>query len=86
VKIKDGFILRQVGKAYMAVAVGPAGEAFKGMIRINAAGGFLWKEMQQGISEDELVEKMLQRYEDLDAETARKDLREFVDLIRVAVE
>jgi len=85
-KIKDGFILRPVGNQFMAVAIGAAGKKFNGMIRINEAGGFLWKELQQEITEDELVAKMLERYDGLDEDTARKDLREFVDSIRVAIE
>jgi len=85
-KIKEGFILRPVGEEYMAVAIGAAGKEFNGLIRVNASGGYLWKELQEGITEDALVAKMLERYDDLDEETARKDLREFVDSIRIAIE
>jgi len=85
-KIKEGFVLHQVGTEYMAVAIGAAGESFNGMIRVNAAGEYLWRQMEQEITEDELVAKMLERYEDLDEKTARKDLREFADTIRAAIE
>lgn len=85
-KIKKGFILRKVGNQFMAVAVGKAGKEFKGMIQINAAGEFLWNEMKKGISEDDLVQKMCDRYDGLDETTARADLKEFVESISVAIE
>ena len=85
-KIKKGFILRQVGDKYMAVAIGAAGKDLNGMININAAGTFLWNAMKEDITEAELVEKMLARYEDLDRETAEADLKEFLDSIQVAIE
>jgi len=85
-KIKNGFILSPVGKDYMAVAVGPAGETFKGVIQINSAGGFLWNEMLKETTEAELIAKMLERYEGLDEATAKKDLEEFLKTISFALE
>jgi len=85
-KIKEGFILQQMGNSYVAIALGSAGESFSGMIRLNGAGEFLWRELEKGISESELVDKMLARYEGLDRETAEKDLKEFLNKIAVAIE
>ncbi len=85
-KIKDGYILSSIGNKCIAVAVGEMSEEFSGMIQLNPAGEYLWKELEQGISEDELVAKMLERYTGLDEQTARTDLREFLDTIKIAVE
>lgn len=85
-KIKKGFILRKTGKDCMVVAVGAASKEFNGMIRMNAAGEFLWNQMKKEISEEELVQKMLERYENLDEQTARTDLKEFLDTIKIALE
>lgn len=85
-KIRQGFLLRQMMNAYVAVAVGEAGEDFNGMIRLNDAGAWLWKELQQGIDKDELVGKMCSRYEGLDEATARQDLDEFLLTVRLALE
>lgn len=84
-KIKKGFILRQVGIEYMAVAIGAANDDLNGIIKINEAGAFLWNSMKEDITEAELVQKMLDRYEGLDRTTAETDLREFLDTIQVAV-
>lgn len=82
---KKGFLLRRLGEEYMAVAIGEASQNFNGMIRLNDTGAFYWKELAKGITEDGLVEKMLERFEDLDEDTARKDLREFLASVEIAL-
>lgn len=84
-KIKEGFILRKLGKEYMVVAVGEASKTFNGMIRMNEAGAWLWDELKVGITREELIQKMIERYEDLDAATADADLGEFLETIKDAV-
>lgn len=86
IKTKKGFLLRKVGKEYMVVAIGEASKTFGGMIRMNETGAFYWKELEKGTTEDELVSKMLDRFEDLDEGTARQDLHEYIESIAVALE
>ena len=85
-KIRQGFLLRKMMNAHVAVAVGEAGEHFNGMIRLNDAGVWLWQELQQGVEKDILLAKMIERYEDLDEATARQDLDEFLHTVRFALE
>ena len=85
-KTREGFIMRQLGNEYMVVAVGEAAKSFNGMIRLNETGAFFWENMEQGIEKTALVDKMLERFDDLDRETAEKDLDEFVAKIRFALE
>lgn len=86
IKAKKGFLLRRLGEEYMVVPVGEASRAFNGMIRMNETGAFYWKELENGITEDGLVEKMLVRFEDLDEETAREDLKEFLETMKMALD
>lgn len=85
-KAKKGFILRRMNDEYMIVAIGAASEQFNGMIRVNETGAFLWNEIKAGITEDDLAAKMCERFEDLDMETAKADLAEFLDVIAIAIE
>lgn len=85
-KTREGFIMRQLGNEYMVVAVGEAAKYFNGMIRLNETGAFFWENMEKGIEKSALVDKMLERFDDLDRETAEKDLDEFVAKIRFALE
>lgn len=85
-KIKQGFILRKLGREFMVVAVGEAGKQFNGMIRMNAAGAWIWNQMKEEISREMLLDKMCDYYDDLDRETAGADLDEFLATVSMAVE
>lgn len=42
-KIKEGFIIRQVGGENIVVPIGKTGKDFHGMIKLNDSGAFLWR-------------------------------------------
>ena len=44
-KIKDGFMLREVASQTMVVAIGEASKTFNGIIRLNPTGKFLWEKL-----------------------------------------
>lgn len=85
-KIKPGFILRQLAGENVVVPVGAAGASFNGMIRLNDTGALLWRELTEGADEAQLVQKLLDSCDGVDADTARADLREFLDSIRSALD
>ena len=86
-KIKEGFIIKKLGIGYIVVTVGNASKDFNGVIRLNETGAFLWKSIQDGAdSREKLIQAMLERYEDLDQETAEKDLDEFLGRIAFVME
>lgn len=79
-KIKDGFMLRGLGTQYVVVPLGNRSKEFKGMIRLNQVGAFLWKLLSQckeGISVDAAVQAILDKY-DVDEETAAKGVKTFL--------
>lgn len=79
-KIKDGFILRQVADTYIVVAVGEEAKKANVMVTLNETGGFLWEKLTTGATEDELVEAILDTYE-IDEETARADVNAFIQKV-----
>ena len=86
-KIKEGFIIKKLGIGYIVVTVGDASKDFNGVIRLNESGAFLWQSIQDGAdSREKLIQAMLDRYEDLDQETAKNDLDEFLGRVAFAVE
>lgn len=83
-RIKEGFILREVADSYVVVAVGAASLNFKGVIKINESAAMLWKAMEEGDkSVEDLVELLLNKYE-VDENTAKKDVIDFVEGLKGA--
>lgn len=82
-KIKEGFIIREVAGSYIVVAVGNAVKEFNGIINLNETGAFLWKALEKGATEEELLKAMLEEY-DVDEETARSDINAFIQKLQEA--
>ncbi len=82
-KIKDGFILREVADSYLVVAVGEAVKQFNGVINLNETGAFLWKLLEKGCDEKGLKDALLAEY-DVDEETAAADIKAFVGKLKEA--
>ena len=79
-KVRNGFILREVGGQPVVVSVGAASQFFNGMIRLNSTGVFLFKELKNEKTEDDLVNALTNKYE-VDEETARADVKSFVETL-----
>jgi len=82
-KIKEGYILRQVAGNSIVIAVGDEALNFNGIITINGAGTFLWEKLAEGADKNELLSAMLAEY-DIDEETASKDIDEFIEKLKKA--
>ncbi len=82
-KIKDGFILREVAGSFIVVAVGDAVKQFNGVINLNETGAFLWKQLENGCDEDGLTSALLSEY-DVEESVARADAKNFIDKLTEA--
>lgn len=76
-RIKDGFIVRKVAGQDIVVPVEEMSKKFKGMVRLNDTGRFLYDILVDGSDEDALVKAILDEYE-VDEQTAREDVKKFV--------
>ena len=85
-KIKEGYLLRKVAEENIVIYMGEEEGAFEGMIQLNPAGVYLWNKLVGGISFDDLLTDMLDKYEGIGRETAEKDLQEFIESIRFALD
>ena len=82
-KIKQGFILREVADSFLVVAVGDAVKQFNGVINLNETGAFLWRLLEKGATEVELKTALLNEY-DVDGETAARDIKAFLEKLENA--
>ena len=82
-KIKDGFILREVAGSFIVVAVGEAVKNFNGIVNLNETGAFLWKILEKGAEKEDLIKALLAEYE-VDEKTADTDVSAFIEKLREA--
>lgn len=82
-KIKDGFIIRELADSYVVVSVDNKGNNFNGMIQLNKTAAFIFEQLQTEKSKDEVVKAMLEKY-DLDQEKASEDFDNFVKILAEA--
>jgi hypothetical protein len=82
-KLKDGFILRQVGGHSLVVPVGSKVVDFNCMITLNDAGAFLWQQLQEERTAEQLTAALLEEY-DVTAEVAAADVAAFVEKLQQA--
>lgn len=80
-RIKKGYILRQVNNEWIVVSIGAESINFNGLIRLNETGAFLFKILEDNISINELAEALANEYE-VDLEKAEKDCLKFINILK----
>ncbi len=76
-KIKSGFVLHSVGNENVVVAVEERTTEFRGMIRLNSTGAFLWKLMENECTESSLAAELFDKY-DISEAQAQEAVTSFV--------
>ncbi|MBO5305327.1 MAG: PqqD family protein [Clostridia bacterium] len=79
-KIKNGFLLREVAGSYVVVATGALARNFGGIIQLNETGSFLWKQLSSCADKASLVAALTAEY-DVDHEIAEKDVDAFLNTL-----
>lgn len=77
-KISKEFVLREIAENYIVVPFGENAISFKAMITLNKTGAFLWKQLEEERTEEELLANMLEEY-DIESETAKADIGQFIE-------
>ncbi len=76
-KIKDGFELREIADNYVVIPVESKVVDFSSMIMLNEVSAFLWLQLLEDKSENDLLKAVLSEY-DVDKETAASDIKVFI--------
>ncbi|MBR1738319.1 MAG: PqqD family protein [Firmicutes bacterium] len=77
-KIKSGYLLREVAGSFVVVPVGEETLDFSGVITLNESGAQLWKKLEKGMSKEDVVKEMLAEY-DAPEDVIKKDVDEFIE-------
>lgn len=80
-KIKEGYVLKEIAGASMVVTVGDAADQFYGMMKLNRTGVYLWKLLEAEITEEEVVRKALEHFQ-VDEEKLKEDVHAFVGKLK----
>ena len=81
-KIKEGFLLQPFADQWVAIStkVGPEGNQ---IISLNSLGAFLWEQLQEECTFEQLLERILEEF-DVEAAVAEKDLEGFLQSLQHA--
>lgn len=82
-KIKNGFISRQVAGNNVVVATGELSKGFNGVIKLNESGLILWNKLVASADREQLIDALLEEY-DIDRTIAEADVDKFVGVLRDA--
>jgi len=76
-RIKSGFVLREVAGQIMVIATGEASKDFHGMIKLNGTGKEIWLGLQEGLTDTEIAMRIQSKYE-VELEKALEDTKSFM--------
>mgnify|MGYP003216104466 CR=1 FL=1 len=83
-KLKEGFILRKCAQADIVVPVGENAEKYRNvMVTISGSGRMLWDMLKEGCEREDLVNRMLEKY-DVERSVVENDIDIFIKKLRRA--
>lgn len=62
-QLKQKFVLRTLGGEFILVPLADRKDTFEGLISFNETGAFIWKKIEEGKEEPEIVAALLEEYE-----------------------
>ncbi len=80
-KVKEGFVLRNVVGEHIVMPVGKNIDTFEGAIVLNDVSAFIWENLQRPVAREDLLRLILGEFE-VEEQTAAKDLDAFLDKLR----
>ena len=82
-KVKDGFVVREIAGEYIVVPTGEIALKFNGIITINETGSFIWKQLQKETDEETVIQAIVDEYE-VEPKQAKEDFEEFAGILKKA--
>ena len=76
-KIKDDFYMKEVAGLSIVVATGDTAEDMNSMINLNETATFLWRQLENDTTKEELIKKLTQEY-DVDYKRASQSVDSFI--------
>lgn len=80
-KIKNGFMARQIVGEWVVIPVGERVADFNAIITLNETAVFIWQQLEQGIEKEALLNALTDEF-DVPRDEAAADLDEFLGNLR----
>lgn len=80
-KIKDGFLLREIADMWVVVPLGERVIEFNGLVNLSESGALIWRALEKEVHDkSELIKLLIDKYE-VEEVVARMDTDEFLSNI-----
>ena len=80
-RIKDGFVMRDVAGQAVVIATGEASKDFHGMVKLNETGAVIWRGLEGGLTLEAIAQGLASDYY-IDSEKALSDVEAFAARMR----
>lgn len=80
-KLKEGWMLTDMGGEYVAVPTRESAEHFSGIVRLNETGKDIWEGLSEGLTEEGIVEKLTGLY-DVEKDRARAAVARVLEMLK----
>lgn len=80
-KIKKEFMMRDICGENTLVPIGETASSFKGIIKMNNIGSFIWSNLEKVENEEEMTSLIVKEYK-LSLNEAQNDVNDFIKYLR----
>lgn len=76
-RTNENYVLREIDEESILIPIGEASEHLNGMIHLAPTAAFIWKEVDNSNSLEEIIQKLMEKYE-VTEEIAKRDVYGFL--------
>lgn len=76
-KIKDGFMIKEIAGIWVVVPVGAKATEFMSIASLTETGALIWNMIEKGATKEQIIQAILSEY-NIDEATARADFDAFI--------
>ena len=80
-KLKPNFVLREVAGENIVIPIDAEAINFNGIMTLNDTGKFLWNQLKDGVSLDDLITNLCDQYE-VERNIAAQDVTMFIEKLK----
>ena len=80
--LRHDMVVVELGEGYAVAPTSEAETVFRGIIRLNSTAKDIWDGLADGLSEDEIADRLSKKYDRVDREKILKGIRQVVETLR----